>query len=229
LSVDTYELTTSFRLSPLIAKRLEPFCRAHIDPTFRIAGKGTSADTTEGYITYTNAEIIEHIVNLQGVGKRFSLTKPAKEIFEVPLAVYHIVNGEENRNPKYWGLIDYLKRGTALSTIIEQEDLDDDIRHALRLLLLLRRKRIDIQRVLDRVNDSEPDPNYLIGTAHSVKGLEMGTVTISLGLHNFVKSKLDSVPLTEEEEEEIVEACKLYYVACSRAKHTLRNATLLNR
>jgi hypothetical protein len=229
LSVETYELTTSFRLSPYIARKLEPFCKKHIDPTFRITGKNTSKDTSAGYITYTNAEIIAHIVELQEASKRFSLTRPAEEIFEVPLAVYNILKGESNKNPKYWKLVEYLNDHLSLNVIVKIEDLDDDIRSAIKLLLSLHKKRIDLQTVLDKVNKTIPDPNYLVGTAHSVKGLEMGTVTISPDLNKFVEHKLTSVPMTEEEEAEVLEACKLYYVACSRAKHTLLNAKLLDK
>jgi hypothetical protein len=229
LSVDPYELTTSFRLSPSIAARIEPFCKDFIDPDFKLTGvSNDTSDRSEGYITYTNAEIIEEVANMQVERLGYCLTRPAKEIFEVAIAVEAILQGEPNKKPKYWGLVKLVDQSLSLKRLLASEKLDDDILSSIKLIQTLRHKHIDIMDVLNKAEKDKADPDYLIGTAHSVKGLEMGSVTISEGLNKYVRNLLDSVPMTQEETDEIVEGCKLYYVACSRAKHTLRNAGVLN-
>jgi superfamily I DNA/RNA helicase len=229
LSVDTYDLTTSFRLSPAIAKRIEPFCQSFIDVDFKITGVNTdTSDTTVGYVTHTNAEVILQVAELQNKGKTFSLTKPAKEIFEVAIEVEKALRGTPSKKPKYWKLNELRDRGYGLKVLANSEQLDDDIISSLKLIEHLTHKRVDIMAVLNLAEKTKPNPNCLIGTAHSVKGLEFGTVYISNGLNKFVDRLLKSYPRTQDETAEIIEGCKLYYVACSRAKHTLNNAVMLD-
>ena len=231
LSKETYDLTKSFRLSPAIAARIEPFCQKNIDPSFKIEGVGTGTDTTEAFLTHSNAEIIEHIVSRQNIGLGYSFTRPVKEIFEVPLAVKDVLDGIKSKNSKYWGLEKILRthRGT-WKELAENEDLDDDISNAIKLLYNLKRSKTDIRAVLDEAETNPTDHGYLIGTAHSIKGSEFGTVTISRGLNRYVEIAIQHFYETlynKELEDEKIEACKLYYVACSRAIHTLHNANVL--
>ncbi len=227
LSKSTYNLTTSFRLSPAIAARIEPFCQKFIDPSFRIVGVGTGIDTTEAFITHSNAEIIQHVSTRQGLGLTYSFTRPIKEIFEVAIAVDEILQGHKSKKPKYWALVYKIKKGYTPKQLTKAEDLDDDIVNSINLILHLQKKGIDIIEVLDKAESDRPNRAYLIGTAHSVKGTEFGKVTISNGLNNYVEKLIRSTPMSQEETDAIVEGCKLYYVACSRAKHTLINANLL--
>jgi len=229
LSVDTYDLTTSFRLSSAIASKIEPFCKKYIDSNFKITGVSTTVDTTQAFITHTNAEIIEHISLRQRSGEGYSLTRPVKEIFEVAIAVNEILKGNKSKKPKYWVLVDKVKKGMDIKGLLQSEELDDDIISSLVLLKQFSNKGIDIMYILNKAEKSKPNRGYLIGTAHSVKGTEFGQVTISPGLNKYVRSQLKRDVITEEDEAEVVEACKLYYVACSRAKHDLINATELNK
>ena len=228
LSTSTYNLTTSFRLSPAIAARIEPFCKTYIDPMFKLTGVGTGTDTNEGYITHSNAEIIYQVKLRQDKGLKYSFTRPIEEIFEVALTVHDILQGEKVNKPKYWSLVDKRKRGVPIKELVRDEELDDDILNSLRLIQKLNQQRVDIHKVLEQAKKDKPDRSYLVATAHSVKGLEMGCVTISRGLNSYVEVALNKTISTPQDEEERIEACKLYYVACSRAKHKLINATQLN-
>ncbi|MCD6136065.1 DEAD/DEAH box helicase [Candidatus Bipolaricaulota bacterium] len=228
LSTSTYNLTTSFRLSKAIAAKIEPFCQTFIDPTFKITGVGTGVDTSEAFITHSNAEIIQHVAHLQQIGKTYSFTKPVKDIFEVTLAVDAILEGEMSKKPKYWGLVAKLKKGReTLQELAHSEELDDDITNSLKLLLHFKKEHLNVTDILNKAETDPINKDYLIGTAHSVKGLEMGEVTISSGLNKLVKKMKAKTPKTVEDEDEIVEAMMLYYVACSRAKYRLINATEL--
>jgi len=236
-ALNTYELTKSFRLSKSIAKRVDKFCKKYVDKHFHIEGVNTTTDKTEAFITHSNAEIIYHVVELQSSGNRYSFTRPIDEIFEVAITVQKVLNGEKIKNPKYWTLAKLVKYSKPVSVIAESEELDDDIKNSVKLINIFRRQGIDLNDVLQKAIKDRGDNNYLIGTAHSVKGLERGTVTISKGLNNYVikaikhdkevsMSKL-SEELKEEARLERITACKLYYVAVSRCKNTLINAVLV--
>ena len=228
LSTSTYNLTTSFRLSSAIAAKIEPFCQAFIDPSFKIVGAGTGTDTTEAFITHSNAEIIQQTMTMQRLGKTYSFTKPVKDIFEVTLAVNDIINGISSKKPKYWGLVDMIRKGReTIQELSHSEELDDDITNSLKLLVHFNSVGVSVGDVLAKAETDPTNNGYLIGTAHSVKGTEFGEVFISNGLNKFVRKQLARTPKTDLEAEEIVEACMLYYVACSRAKHSLVNATEL--
>jgi len=227
LSTSTYTLTTSFRLSKAIAAKIEPFCQAFIDPSFKITGVSTNTDTTEAFITHSNAEIVQHVMSRQQLGMTYSFTKPVADIFEVTMAVNDILNGIPSKKPKYWGLVDKVKKRIPLKQLGHDEELDDDIQNSVRLIAHFRSVRVDVGDVLAKAETDPVNNEYLIGTAHSVKGTEFGQVTISPGLNKFVSKMLLEVPKTDEEAEEITEACMLYYVACSRAKHSLINADQL--
>ena len=228
LSTETYNLTTSFRLSKAIAERIEPFCKDFIDPDFKITGVGTGVDTSEAYITHSNAEIIQHTLHRQQIGQTYSFTKPVKEIFEVTLAVNDIVNGTASKKPKYWGLVAKLKKGYTARELAKCDELDDDIVNSLKLLEHFKGAKVDVEGVLAKAETDPTNHGYLIGTGHSVKGCEFGTVTISNGLNKYLERELKRTPMSQEEVDEIQEAAMLYYVSCSRAKHTLRNAVMLD-
>ena len=228
LSTETYNLTTSFRLSKAIAERIEPFCKDFIDPDFKITGVGTGVDTSEAYITHSNAEIIQHTLHRQQIGQTYSFTKPVKEIFEVTLAVNDIVNGIASKKPKYWGLVAKLKKGYTARELAKCDELDDDIVNSLKLLVHFKGAKVDVEGVLAKAETDPTNHEYLIGTGHSVKGCEFGTVTISNGLNKYLERELKRTPMSQEEIDEIQEAAMLYYVSCSRAKHTLHNAVMLD-
>ena len=227
LSTSTYTLTTSFRLSKAIAAKIEPFCQAFIDPSFKITGVSTNTDTSEAFITHSNAEIVQHVMSRQQLGLTYSFTKPVKEIFEVTMTVNDILNGIPSKKPKYWSLVDKVKKRMPLKDLGHDEELDDDIQNSIRLIAHFRDIRVDVGNILAKAESDPVNEDYLIGTAHSVKGVERGQVTISPGLNKFVKKMKARDPKTLEEEEEIKEAMMIYYVACSRSKHSLINATEL--
>ena len=102
---------------------------------------------------------------------------------------------------------------------------------SLKLLKSLRASGIVVQKILDKAEADKPDQTFLVGTAHSVKGLEFGTVFISDVLNSYVFKAIDTArvnPTVQEYADDKIEACKLYYVACSRSMHTLHNAEILD-
>jgi len=227
----TYTLSDSFRIPPKIAEKIDNFCKTNIDPTFKIVGHNTNTPTVNSilYITYTNAEIIEKIDEELIKGRTFSLTKPIEELFKTTLEVYDILFRKiPNKNPKYFGVVNSLAKGISLDKLSKDEEIDLDIRSSIKTLLLFEHKKRNVYDILNEAKRIKPNKNRLIATAHSIKGLETDVVNISNGLNRVVGNAMTSVATTEEEEEAITEICKLYYVACSRAKFTLSNAICLN-
>jgi hypothetical protein len=212
-------LTNSFRVDPNIAKRIELFCNRYLDEDFTMVGINTSKkDTTKAYITYSNAAIIKYIIDSGET--EFNFTKPVKEIFEVPLNVLKIMLKQEVKNPKYYTFKQMIRTG-----VIDKENLDDDIASAYSIVRWAINMKIDLVTLSTTIKHN-PKAKLCIATAHSIKGAEFGTVTICDSLNSYVTTRLsDTVGRYTDKEKE--EAAKLYYVATSRCKHTLNNATLL--
>jgi len=237
-----FPMSQSFRTSSDIADRIQAFCRQYLDPTMDFRGVTLKNKTikTRGFIARTNAALIGKMIELNTLGIPYGLTRTPKQLFTLPLSLCNL---------KYKGFIadpsirhlqadvdDYYEepalRREYRSVLAYIKDLHQDdivIQQTTRLILKhgARALRECYESALKHSKKKQP---YILGTAHSTKGLEFDEVTIADDLNKVISNILSAYPhsiaYTDYLPEEITEF-KLYYVACSRAKKVLNNATHL--
>lgn len=234
-------MSQSFRVSESIAERIQSFCQAYLNPDFSFQGiplRDTTI-TTSAYITRTNASLIAKMIELNTLGIPYSLARSAKQIFEVPLALCNLKPRGFISAPAYRYLqedvdtfysdMDLVKEHKSIYAYLRSL-YPDDIQLITTLNLIQRHSKQTIIECHDEAKRHEKaKSNLLIGTAHTFKGLEADEVTLDDDLNSAVSKVLEHkqfkphVPLSQAQQTELF----LYYVACSRSKKVLNNATHL--
>ncbi len=214
------EFTQSYRCSKEIAERIEKKMQKEISPKFRF--KGTNKPVTNGktlFCTLTNALIINEIKNRLSEGKGFTLLRKPSDIFAVPLAVLSASQGKKPYQAKFEFLLDVYddfknqKKFKTFFKFLVAEVNDDEINNAVKLLQKLNSEGINLFTLYKETKEARKDPDYIISTVFTAKGLEMETVYIASDLDSkFAKSCNNEL---DEEETLITNRCM--YVACSRA------------
>jgi hypothetical protein len=230
----TLPLTKSFRCSSEIANKVELYGKKYLSSSF--AFKGTSEPETDGktiYITATNAMIIDRIVKLHEQNKGYVLTRPLKDIFACPLAVVTANAGKKVLHKQYKYLDKEYTNYTMSNYksfyeyLIKEVD-DDELTNSIKLLRNLGNKGVNIFDVLAKAKTIKKDPNVIVGTYFSLKGLGAETVHIEDDLNTAIKKAIDTLKDPELELTENMETTlKGYYVACTRARCNLHNAIYL--
>lgn len=244
------KLTESFRVSAPIAERIEGFCNDHLDTEFKFKGRvypQGSITETHGYISRTNAGMIEKMISLADRGIEFNLTRPAKAIFSLPLTLLNLKKDAQIFDPQYKYLEKDLKR------FYKSDELQSVYLTPFKYIATLYADDIAIKAAVSLISKHSPSAVYAIyakakayeetgltyyatlSTGHSSKGLEFDEVTIlddfnlsiSKTINKIRELQSEGTPeadaLIEVEEENL----RLYYVASSRAKLRLHNAVHL--
>lgn len=241
-----FTMSKSFRTSEEIAKRIQAFCRLHLSENMKFEGvKITNTDIkTKAYIARTNAALIGKMIKLNQMRIPYGLTRKAKQIFAIPLALCGLKYKGFISEPSLRFLqndVNHYYEDTRLNLdfktpLMYIKDIYPDdvvIQQTIKVLLRYGQKAIidcyESARQHEKINQ-----NYMLGTAHSTKGLEFDQVEISDDLNNILDNIMlntmygkennysisDMPNYTETEQTEL----NLYYVACSRAKKVLINA-----
>lgn len=232
---ETFYLTNSFRCSKKIASTIERFMQKELTASFKFSG--TDDPVANGktlYCTNTNAKIIDHIVTRLRENKGFSLLRKISEIFALPLAMLSAAKGKKPYQKKYsylldqytdWlenrekgqGFLSYLYAGIAQT--------DPEIKTAVNMLLKFSKNNINLYQIYSDAKNAEVDPNYVIATVYTSKGLEFETVYVAEDLDAAIQNIRDNGgPKTEKD----VVIYRCYYVACSRAGKNLYASCLAN-
>lgn len=236
-------MTQSFRVSADIASRIEKFCKNFMDKDMEF--KGIELEDTEintrAYIARTNGALIGKMMDLNAIGVQYGLTRTAKQIFQLPLLLCNLKYQGFIANPEY----KYLQAD--VDNYYEDSDIrmrhksplaylkaiyQDDIGLQVVITLLLRYGKSEIIACYtEAARHEKKNQAYMLGTAHSTKGLEFDEVEIAPDLNKAIAPVMTSViagrPLEHISIDEKTEL-NLYYVACSRAKKSLRGANLLD-
>ena len=234
-------MSQSFRVSKEIASDIEDFCQRHLDPLIQFKGIEIedTAIKTRAYISRTNASLISKMMELNERGTKYGLTRTPKQIFQIPLMLCGLKYNGFIPNPEYKHLQTDINHYFE-STIIRDEYAsplsylksvhEDDVPliNALNIVLKYGKKAIIecYEKAQKHTSTNQP---YILGTSHSTKGLEFDSVEIADDLNTVVLSVLlraRTIGADNLSREEIGEL-NLYYVACSRAKKELVNATCL--
>ena len=232
-------MSQSFRVSEDIAKRIQKFCNTFISTDLVFRGVKLTDHTikTKAYIARTNASLIGKMIGLNNSGVSFGLTRTPQQIFDPALALCGL---------KYKGFISdpsfrYLQHD--VDYYFEHDKVKNLYPSALSYLGVLHPEDVNLQQTISLIRRYSPkeiikcyqqartnqktNQTYTLGTAHSTKGLEFDEVTIADDLNSVVSTALEKSAGVDV----LTTACRselnLYYVACSRAKKVLHNATML--
>lgn len=231
-------MSQSFRVSEAIAERVERFGRKYLNPDFTFSGIPIT-DTTiksRAYIARTNAYLISHMFKLNESKIPYSLARSAKQIFELPLALCSLKPRGFISIPAYKHLQDDVDTYYAHPELaMEYKSLfgylrnvhSDDKQLVNTINLIQRHTRAGIINCYEEARKHEKaDQSLLLGTAHSMKGLEVDEVTLAEDMNESIAdivgllSVQPETPLTKDQETELF----LYYVACTRPRKALHNA-----
>ena len=209
-----YRLTKSFRCSPEIAKLVEDYGRNALEERFVFTGNEDLEPnfTTKAIITRTNAFLINAMLERMDKNKSFILTRPVDEIFNIPIQVYWASLGNQVQDRSYRFLeTEYRnfqkqnQKDNFLDWLVEVLANDKQIVMSCRLLKKLKHLHTNIFDLKKRVVNLEPDPTFILTTAHAFKGLEADEVTIAGDLANFNIATRKNVEKERERLEQLYE------------------------
>lgn len=236
------ELKQSFRCQPQIAEPVQAFMRKFPgNEDFKF--KGTHSDKKEinkiMYLSRTNSGLIEKIIEFAEAGKKFNLIRKIQDIFGLVLSVARLNTNDdvfftsakflERDKQKYNRIIQ--NKETKQSFLVwlgDEYPTDVSIQSAIKLIRTIGipdlffaykyAKEISMKKYKDA-------PSF--STAHGSKGLTVDRVIILDDLNKSVEKVVialeDGADYTDEMDAEIM----LYYVAVTRARVSVVNATQL--
>jgi superfamily I DNA/RNA helicase len=233
-----FSISNTFRVSKEIAEKIETFCQTYIDKSFKFKGidKPNREESSVAYITRTNAQLISQIIAFKDIDREFSLVRPVSTIFSYILDLLKLKDMEVTEQTKIfqkdiqlWRELDDTSKkefkDNILLFIMENHKEDVELRNSIKLIHSLSSKIIYAAYNYAKMMEQSPTKHDLyLCTAHSSKGLQFGTVHIMDDLNRTTQKVLEKQEFGEELTNEDMSELYLYYVACSRAMHTLRNA-----
>lgn len=237
-----FNMSQSFRVNKHIAQRVENFCKNFLDPDMEFKGIDTDDEIhTRAFISRTNAMLIAKMIELNSEGTPYGLIRRSKEIFKLPLILASIKYQGFITDPQYkylqplidkWYEDSHLRHDykSPLQYIASMETNDVQLSQAINLVMKYGKSLIFDTYKEAAKHEMVKDNNLTLTTSHSSKGLEFDEVVISSDLNDSLHRLMDSVM-----EGSVTTECRaykdivnLYYVACSRSKKSLVNATGLD-
>lgn len=234
-------LTNSFRVSAPIAKRIEGFIQQNLDSEFEFTGRDYASYkvTSEAFISRYNSGLVEHMFTLMRSNTPFHTTRKVSTIIELPLALANAVDGMPIKEFKY-KFIETLRKKWEGSYIIKRRypklldylaAMSKEDKEVTTALNVVRKHGYNNLMSLNNYAEEcrKADCNLTLTTAHSSKGLEFSSVTISKDLNESTKDAISKLHVTKAGRQVLEEELRLYYVACSRAMVELNGADCLPR
>lgn len=238
-----FNLSKSFRVPKHISDPVEAFCKKFMDQNMQF--RGVDSNKTEivsrGYISRTNAGLIGKLIELNKDNTPYGLVRKSQEIFKLPLMVagfkyqgkifdvaykhlqddiddwYENDKGIRTSNPS---LLAYLKN---------KYDQDIGLTQAISLVMKFGKSGI-FEAYTEAKNHEGKKQDFTLLTAHSSKGLEFDEVILAPDMNSCIEDLLTSMRL--EKDYQLTsgerESLNLYYVACTRALVSLKNAAHLS-
>ena len=229
-----FNLTKSFRCTKTVGKYVHLF-RQRVYGKNAIPFEGVSedtSDTSELWLSRTNAQLIESMIQLSRQGIPFNLTRDINYIFAPVLSLYAASLDEYDKLGDEYKFLeqdrkDFLKlvedtdnKNMKFFTYLEEEykDIHTELVSTIKLIY-----KLGLQSILEAYyhfkKTRHRDANITLSTVHSAKGLEAGKVVILADMDkvigNILANKISDI--TEY---------NLAYVALSRAKHTIESNNL---
>lgn len=241
----TFKLSKSFRVPETLAAPIEAFCKKYLDPDMKFKGTDLSSKeiVSRAYISRTNSELINKIIQLNQEKTPYGLVRKAQEIFKLPLMIASLKYQGSIYDPTYKHLQedvnDYYENKDNIKTshnslfAFLKSKYAEDISLMLAINLV---SKYGAQKIFTTFEDAKKHENkkqnFILLTAHSCKGLEFDEVILAPDMETYLKPVLDLFSETKEKElpnlsSSQKENLNLYYVACTRALISLKNATHL--
>jgi superfamily I DNA/RNA helicase len=239
-----FHLTKSFRVPDYIAKPVEKFCQKYLDPKMKFEGVKDVNQTvkTRGYISRTNAGLINKIIELNAQRTPYSLVRKAQDIFKLPLIIAGLKYQGKIYDAGYKHLqtdVDDWYENTnnlrtdyqsAMSYIRDKYEDDLGLRQAINLTTKYGKSAIfDAYAEAKKHQNSTKKCDFTLLTAHSCKGLEFDEVLFAPDMNTSIEEIVEI--LNEDPDFEVGiaerEALNLYYVAATRSLVRLINAVHL--
>lgn len=237
-------LTQSFRCRPEIAEIVEKYGKTFLNNDFKFKGTENISKEikTEAHLTRSNLSLIETMHAFHKQNKHYSLTRKIDDIFELAVSIHEANQGISVTSKKYNFLeLEYGKflfNSNNNMTYFDYLELilgtDSDIARGIKLLRKLAGEHIDIMQVKAQAEIMSDNPDVVLTTAHTFKGLEADIVYINDDLNEALLSAADKqkdfykknkkdvkLPL------EITNELNIYYVALSRARIKIVNVSQL--
>ena len=243
-------LSKSFRCSEEIADMVQEYSFHHLDKRMVFNGMNylphqkaeALKNGSTAFISRTNAGLIQHMLELNNIGKKYNLVKEPKDIFKLALMVLNLKNPDQRVEQKYKMLASELaewnnnkhmheqyKSGYSYLAAINSEDVA--LCSAIRLVQSVGPSAIYSAYKQAKSNQAlSGEHGYTLTSGHTSKGLTWDTVIIGDDFHkplDKVQSKLSLMPLDKLSLNDR-ELLRLIYVAITRARHEVLNAPNLN-
>ena len=243
-------LSKSFRTDKHITDKVQKWIQANLDKDYIFLGQKHQNTTikTTAYIARTNSSLLLMMIECMKTGKPFNLIRKPAELFGTVLTLLSLKNGKPIQNTgmkflekdrtNYNSSASLRARYSSLGSYIRSiHSKDKEIKAAIQIITKFKPAIIwDLFAYVKKnylKNNSYP---LTLCTAHGSKGLEFDKVVIIEDLNNATQDAMfaledyrtlngNNPPRTHEAYTEL----NLYYVACTRARFKLENATLLDK
>jgi energy-coupling factor transporter ATP-binding protein EcfA2 len=238
----TFKLSKSFRVPQVIAKSVEKFCKAYLNPEMEFEGIDNcpTVITTRGYISRTNSGLINKLVELNRDGTPYGLVRKAQEIFKVPLMVAGLKYEGKIYDPAYRHIQEDVDGWFENTNSIKSQHptlfgylkskYPDDLSLIQAINLISKHSKSGIFNAYAEAKKHEnTTQDFMLLTAHSSKGLEFDEVILAPDMNMSVGELIGELQQNPDKKLNTFEkeSLNLYYVACTRALVRLRNATHL--
>jgi len=229
-------MTKTFRCDPSIATKIEKFCQKHMDPSMGFVGtdQNLSDIKTQGYIARNNSTLIGRMIELNQMNIPYNLTRPAKTMFELINILMYIKPYGKVHSEQYKYIQeeynDWYEDGD-LRSIYQSfrkylsAEFDDDVNLMSAVGILQNNTYEDIKSAYEYAlaHEKEKSHSVTLGTAHSMKGMEMDSITIAPDFKR-VFDKITSKKEPSEYNDHDIQELNLLYVAFSRSLKRLLGA-----
>ena len=239
-----FPMSQSFRVSSKIASRIEAFQRKYVDSNFNF--KGIPDDPSmeiksRAYISSTNSGLIAKMISLNKLDIPYALARKADEIFKLPLILMSIKpRGFIGANEFKFLQTDFdewnssralkLEYKSALAYIKSEHPHDIQLQTAIGILFTY--GSVEVMECYKHAKKhASSKQSYVLGTAFVFKGAEFDEVEIAPDLNKATGAVLELVSDGVQFDQLLPEhqaILNLYYVATTRARHSLLNADLLD-
>lgn len=232
-------MSQSFRVADHIAERIEQFCQSYLNPDMRFEGIPLR-DTTinsRAFIARTNSYLIAHMMELNAQSIPYGLTRKADQIFDLPLLVCSFRYQGFIKNPEFKHLqadidhyVEHMRELKPTYPTLNAYLLDthsDDISLTNAIKLIQRYSKSEILACHREAKRHEKaNQSYMLGTAHSMKGLEADEVTLAPDMNEAISDLITHKRVKPDLKFDIsaIAELNLYYVAISRSRKSLINA-----
>jgi len=209
-NADMLYLTHSFRFPQEIADFATKIIRKLDEnvPDLKGCGPKSLTESSEAILCRTNAGIIQKAFEFIRYNKPFYSNKRPSEIFQMPFAILHVFYGylPPFKTPNQ--LISFLRSFNSLIELQNYSNEANDIEIVNAIKIVNQYTYADLVKLYETFKRSRK--GVCITTTHVAKGLEFGKVQL---MSDFVSTKFNERTFTEE--------FHLFYVAATRAIHSL--------